>query len=306
VAGVLRADLALLAVAAVWGATFVMVKDALAFAGPFAFLTLRFWLATLLLAPLLAWAPRRAALTQPGLLRAGAVLGLLLCGGYGFQTAGLQFTTPARAAFITGLSVVIVPLLTALVLRKRVGMGVWLGVGLATVGLALLSLGPEVLNGGSLIQASTLLGDLLVLGCAFVFGGHVFLAGEYAPRLDVLTLTWVQLAVAALLATCMTLAIERPALEQLTPMLPAAAFTGLFATVVAFTIQLRAQRFTSATHTALIFSTEPVFGALFAFVLAGEVLAPAAILGCGLILAGMLLAQLADALTWEKPPMQGG
>jgi drug/metabolite transporter (DMT)-like permease len=301
----LRADLALLAVAAVWGATFVMVKDALAYAGPFAFLTLRFVLATLLLAPVLAWAPRRAALCDPRLVRSGVVLGLLLCAGYGFQTAGLQFTTPARAAFITGLSVVIVPLLTAAVLRKRVGAGVWLGVGLATFGLALLSLGPEVLVGGSLIQTTTLIGDLLVLGCALVFGGHVFLAGEYAPRLDVLTLTWVQLGVAAVLATLTTLAIERPAPQQLTPMLPAAGFTGLFATVVAFTIQLRAQRFTSATHTALIFSTEPVFGALFAFVLAGEVLAAAAIVGCALILAGMLVAQLADAWAW-KTPTQGG
>lgn len=290
----LRADLALLMVAAVWGATFVMVKDALAFAGPFAFLTLRFWLATLLLAPLLAWPARRAALSEPRLVRAGAVLGLLLCAGYGFQTAGLQFTTPARAAFITGLSVVIVPLLTAGVLRKRIAAGVWLGVALATLGLALLSLGPEVLVGGALIQSSTLLGDLLVLGCAFVFGGHVFMAGEYAPRLDVLTLTWVQLGVAALLATCFTLGLEHPRLEQLGPALPAAAFTGVFATVVAFTIQLRAQRFTPATHTALIFSTEPVFGALFAYLLAGEVLAPAAILGCGLILAGMLVAQLTD------------
>jgi drug/metabolite transporter (DMT)-like permease len=122
----------------------------------------------------------------------------------------------------------------------------------------------------------------------------VFLAGEYAPRLDVLPLTWVQLAVAAGLACLATLALEHPRLEQVGPILPAAAFTGIFATVVAFTIQLRAQRFTSATHTALIFSTEPVFGALFAYLLAGEVLAPAAIVGCGLILAGMLVAQLAD------------
>jgi drug/metabolite transporter (DMT)-like permease len=298
----LRADLALLGVAAVWGATFVMVKDALTFAGPFAFLTLRFSLATLLLAPVLAWAPRRAALCDAVLVRAGGVLGLLLCAGYGFQTAGLQFTTPARAAFITGLSVVVVPLLTAGVLRRHVAPSVWLGVALATLGLALLALGPEVFfrpAGASLVEPRTLLGDVLVLGCAFVFGGHVFLAGEYAPRLDVLSLTWVQLGVAAGLAACGTLAIEHPRLDQVGPILPAAAFTGIFATVVAFTIQLRAQRFTSATHTALIFSTEPVFGAAFAYLLAGEVLAPPAIVGCVLILAGMLVAQLAEI--WKTP-----
>ena len=289
----LRADLALLLVAAVWGATFVMVKDALAFAGPFVFLALRFSLATLLLAPLLAWARRRASLDL-SLVRAGGVLGCLLCAGYALQTTGLQFTTPARAAFITGLSVVVVPLLTAGVLRKRVAPGAWLGVGLATLGLALLSLGEDLLAGGSMVAAGTLVGDLLVLGCAFVFGAHVFLAGEYAPRLDVLTLTLVQFGVAAVVAASLTLGIEHPRLEQLGPVLPAAAFTGVFATLMAFTIQLRAQRFTSATHTALIFSTEPVFGAGFAYLLAGEVLAPVAVLGCALILAGMLVAQLAE------------
>lgn len=289
----MRADLALLGVAAVWGATFVMVKDALAYAGPFAFLAVRFGLAAVLLAPLLLWGQHRLALRRP-LVQAGAVLGLLLCGGYGFQTAGLQFTTPARAAFITGLSVVVVPLLTAVVLRRQVAAGVWLGVGLATVGLALLSMGPEVLNGRALLDSATLLGDVLVLGCALVFGGHVFLAGEYAPRFDVMTLTLVQLAVAAVAAGVLAVGLEHPRLDQLGPILPAAAFTGVFATVLAFTIQLRAQRFTSATHTALIFSTEPVFGAIFAYLLVGEVLAPAAIFGCGLILAGMLVAQLAE------------
>jgi NhaP-type Na+/H+ and K+/H+ antiporter len=108
-----------------------------------------------LLAPLLAWAPRRAALLEPGLVRSGAVLGVLLCAGYGFQTAGLQFTTPARAAFITGLSVVIVPLLSTLVLRRGgLPAGVWLGVALATLGLALLAFGlAEATYGNGLIAA---------------------------------------------------------------------------------------------------------------------------------------------------------
>src|SRR5919197_4995336 len=165
----LRADLALLGVAAVWGATFVLVRDALTFAGPFTFLAVRFGLATVLLAPLLLRAGRRAAL-DGRLARAGAVLGTLLCAGYGFQTAGLQFTTPARAAFITGLSVVVVPLLAAVGLGRPVARGIWLGVALATVGLALLSLGPELASGrGRVVDPHTLVGDVLVLGCAFVF-----------------------------------------------------------------------------------------------------------------------------------------
>jgi drug/metabolite transporter (DMT)-like permease len=277
-----------------------MVKDALSFAGPFAFLSMRFALATVLLAPALLWARQRAAVDGP-LARAGGVLGALLCAGYGFQTAGLQLTTPARAAFITGLSVVVVPMLTGLALHRPVARGVWVGVCLATAGLALLSLGPELLAGhGRLVDPQTLIGDLLVLGCAFVFGGHVFMAGEYAPRFEAFSLTTIQLAVATALATLVAAGFEQPRLDQLGPILPAAAFTGVFATVLAFTIQLRAQRFTSATHTALVFATEPVFGALFAYLLAGEVLAPPAVVGCLLILAGMLVAQFGETKAVQR------
>jgi drug/metabolite transporter (DMT)-like permease len=272
-----------------------MVKDALAFAGPFSFLAVRFALASLVMLPLV-FSPRARArgLLTASLWRSGAVLGLLLCAGYGFQTAGLQFTTPARAAFITGLSVVIVPLLTSLVLRRgRLPTGVWLGVALAALGLALLAFGPTGQDLRALV-AGTGPGDLLVLGCAVAFAAHIVAVGELAPRHPVLGLTWTQLLVAALLAAGLAAAGERPRLDQLVAILPAAAFTGVFATVLAFAIQLRAQRLTSPTHTALIFSTEPVFGALFAFLLVGELFTAPALLGCGCILAGMLLAQLAD------------
>jgi drug/metabolite transporter (DMT)-like permease len=296
----LRADLALLGVAAVWGGTFVMVKDALAFAGPFTFLALRFTIATLVLAPLVLGvalrrrqAPPLPDPRRPGLVTAGALLGALLVAGYGFQTAGLRFTGAGRAAFITGLSVVLVPLMAALVLRRRVARGVWVGVALATLGLALLTAPPFPLGEGRL-DAAPNLGDLLVLGCAVVFAAHIVVVGEVAPRFDVLGLTLAQLATAALGGWLLALPFERPTPDQLAPILPAAAFTGVFATVVAFGVQVYAQRFTTPTHTALIFSMEPVFGALFAFLVAGEVLAPPALLGCALILAGMVVAQLAE------------
>jgi drug/metabolite transporter (DMT)-like permease len=292
---------ALLAVAAVWGATFVMVKDALVFAGPFAFVAVRFTLATLLMAPLLL-AERRRGARNGCVFGAGLVAGVALFAGYGFQTAGLQFTTPARAAFLTGLSVVIVPLLTAWVLRQPVPRGGWVGVALAVVGLALLSLGPDLLAvlrparaaRPLLLAAETAWGDLLVLACALAFAAHIVLVGRFAPRYGTLPLTAAQLFAAALLGIVFAAAFEQPAAWQLGAILPAAAFTGVFATVLAFTIQVRAQRFTTPTHTALIFSTEPVFGALFAYLLAGEVLAPPALAGCLLILAGMVVAQLAE------------
>ncbi len=288
-----RADLALLGVAAVWGATFVMVKDALGSVGPFTFLGLRFTLATLLLAPLLLSGRRQAAWRRP-VVAAGLLAGFALFAGYAFQTVGLQFTTPARAAFITGLSVVIVPLLAALGFGRRVPGGAWAGVALAAAGLALLSLGPDLLAGGPPFAAETALGDLVVLGCAGAFAVHLVLVGHFSPRHGTVALTLAQLFVAALLSLAFAAVLERPEPRQVWPALPAAAFTGVFATVFAFTVQVRAQRFTTPTHTALIFSTEPVFGALFAYLLVGEVLSTLALIGCVLILAGMALAQLRE------------
>ena len=276
----LSADLSLLVVTAIWGATFVMVKGAVAQAGPLTFVGVRFVLAALGLAPLLF--ARRGQLS-PGALASGASIGLLLFAGYAFQTAGLQFTSASKAGFITGLSVVLVPLLSALVLRQPPSWPSVAGVGLATSGLALLSLQDDV---------SLQTGDLLVLGCALSFALHILLVGRAAPRFDVLSLTGVQVLVAALLSGAGALAFEAPTVGQVEAILPAALFTGLFATVLAFYVQTHAQRFTSATHTALIFTMEPVFAGLFGYLLAGERLGLRGIVGCGLILAGMVVAQV--------------
>lgn len=276
----LRADLGLLAVATIWGATFVMVKDALREAGPLTFLAVRFSLATLAFVPLLA--RRRQALSWRVAASGGAV-GLLLFGGYAFQTAGLQFTSASKAGFITGLSVVFVPILSAAVLGRPPDWLTLVGVGLATVGLGLLSLGDNL---------ALDVGDLLVLACAVCFALHIIAVGHFAPRLDVLGLTAAQILAAAFLNTAGAWLFESPRIAQMVTILPAALFTGLFATVVAFYLQVHAQRFTTPTHTALIFSMEPVFAALFGYLLAGERLDSRGLVGCGLILIGMLGAQV--------------
>ena len=288
-----RADLALLAVTVVWGTTFVMVKDALAAAGPFTFLAVRFTLAALVMAPLLVAGQQRRAWSGR-LTVAGAAVGVALFAGYAFQTVGLQFTTPARAAFITGISVVLVPLISAAVLRRSVGRGAWIGVALAACGLASLSLGPDLLAGAPLFQGATAAGDLIVFGCALAFAAHIVLVGEISPRHGTMVLTLAQIATAAVLGALFAAVVEHPTGAQVLAILPPAAFTGVVATVLAFTVQVRAQRFTTATHTALIFSAEPVFGALSAYLLIGETLSPLALAGCGLILAGMLVAQLGE------------
>jgi drug/metabolite transporter (DMT)-like permease len=285
-AAIWPADLLLLFVAAIWGGTFVMVQDAVAVYPVFAFLALRFSLASLVFLPILA--RRRHATSQkpsPGRvsrLLPGLLIGSMLFAGYAFQTYGLRWTTPAKAGFITGLSVVMVPLGSAFFLRQRPSRAAWGGVGLATVGLALLTLNQDL---------RVARGDLLVLGCAIAFAVHVLLVGHFAPRLSPLNLAAGQIITVAVLAGGLGLLVGEGIPRPTGPVWFAAIFTGLLATALAFGAQTLAQRFTSPTHTALIFATEPAFAALFSFLLIGEQLTPRALLGCGLILAGMITAE---------------
>lgn len=289
----LGADLGLLLVTAIWGATFVMVKEAVSEFPVFAFLTIRFSLALASLLPLLLWRQLRQS---PSLSRfsvsrstgiAGVVIGLALFSGYAFQTFGLRLTTPAKAGFITGLSVVMVPIFAALILRRAPRRSSIAGVVLATVGMTLMTL-----QG----QLSILLGDLIILACAVSFAIHILAVGHYSPRMDTLSLVILQIATVAVLSLIASLIIEGP-----WPAIPAyvweaAAFTGVAATTLAFGVQTIAQRFTTPTHTALIFTMEPVWAGLFSYWLIGEILGPRALAGGALILAGMLIAELAPAL----------
>ncbi len=302
----LNADLALLLVTLIWGATFVMVKNAVSAFPVFSFMAIRFTLAAAVLLPLTIWRRRQLATTNPtgpfagrrllswGRLRRLALPSLLIGGalfaGYTFQTWGLTLTTPAKAGFITGLSVVIVPLAAALFLRQAPSRNAWIGVALATAGLASLSLTADLH-----IEP----GDLLVLGCAFSFAAHILLTGHFAPRHDPLALTLGQIVTVAILSLAAALLFDMPTagppalVDRLDArVLGAAAFTGLLATAAAFGIQTVAQRFTTATHTALIFAAEPVFAGLFSFWLIGELLGPRQVIGCGLILAGMMVAEM--------------
>lgn len=290
------ADGALLVVTAIWGLTFVMVRDAVHAYPVFAFLATRFALALVGLLPILVWRRHHLRPTPRGprparQLAAGVLIGLALFAGYAFQTMGLLYTTPAKAGFITGLSVVIVPVLGVIFLRERLNPAVVAGVAVALAGLSLLSLS------GVRSLAAINPGDLLVLACAVSFAGQIVLVGRFAPRMNALLLTTAQIATVAVLAAVIALVWERPPIwpPRGQPLF-AALFTGLLATALAFGVQTAAQRFTTATHAALIFATEPVFAALGSYLLIGEVLSLPEWLGCGLILAGMLLAELGPGL----------
>lgn len=276
----LWADLLLLLVTLIWGSTFVMVKDATASYPIFPFLTLRFGLATLALT-LIGWR-RLPSLGWKG-VGAGILIGLFLFSGYALQTFGLRYTSASKAGFITGLSVVIVPVLSTLLLRRRPAFGALVGVCLATVGLALLTLDHD---------RSVALGDLLVLGCAFSFALHIVAVSAFAPRMDPLALTIVQVATVTLASGIITLFTDHPWPQPVLETWFAAGFTGVLATAVAFFVQTAMQRFTTPTHTALIFAGEPVFAALFGVLLAGEVITARGLAGGVLIIAGTVASEI--------------
>jgi drug/metabolite transporter (DMT)-like permease len=276
--GAYRWELAMVAVTAVWGSTFVLVRDAVAQIPPFAFIAYRFLAAALLLAAL---RPRLAAVGSPE-LAAGAAAGLALFAGYGLQTVGLQYTTASNAGFITGLSVVLTPLLAGLVLRQPPGRWPVAGVVLAAAGLGLLSLQALEVRRG----------DALVLGCAVAFATHILLLGRYAPRLSTYRLAIVQLATAGLAGLAWAGVAGDLVVPGSAEVWVALAITSVAASAAAFLIQTRAQREVSPTRTAVIFTMEPVFAGLFGFLLAGERLSARGWLGAALILAGMLVAEL--------------
>ena len=273
------ADLSLLLVALIWGATFVMVKEAVSQIGVFTFLTLRFLFAASVLA-LIFWPRLRAS--WPREFLAGALVGLFLFGGYTLQTIGLKYTSVSKTGFITGLSVVIVPLLSTLLLRQKPNLNALVGVLLATTGLGLLTL-----RGLSMAQ-----GDLWVLGGAVAFALQIVALGCFAPQMKAGSLATIQVATVALLSAPLAWAREGLPPPMTDQAWFAIFFTGIMATSLAFLAQSKAQRFTSPTHTALIFATEPVFAAIFGYLLLQERLGWRGLLGCALILAGMAVGEI--------------
>ncbi len=306
----LVANVAMLGLAAVWGATFFMVKDATHDFPVLAFLALRFALTALLMLPL---AIRLGRLPRKAELRWGLIAGLLLCAGYIFQTFSLRLIDSGRTGFITGLYVVMVPFLALMLLRHKLTRRVLIGTVCALIGLTLLSYAP----GGSL------LGDGLAFLCALSYALQI-LAVEKFPRdadwrimsvlqtgtVAVICLTLMPLL--ALIRGCETIlcSAAQPFADPLPTLLPifvltTALFTGIAASGVGLSIQTWAQKILPPSDTALIFAMEAPFSALFGAVFKGEVLTFSALVGCSLILSGMLITSSAQNAQPEPPLATG-
>ncbi len=285
--GRLQADGALALITAFWGITFVVVKGALGHGDPFSFLALRFGIGALALTAI-----ARRDMLAPQTLRRGLMLGVFLFLGFALQTVGLVSTTPSRSAFITGLYVVFVPVLGLALFRKVPRLSSWVGVVLAALGLRYLT-GAEVDAGQGLSR-----GDWLTLGCAVAYAFHIQLTERYAPKSGVVALVAVQLWVVSVLSVlCLPFAGAR--VEWVPSFLGAAAFCGLLASAVAICVQTWAQARTTAVRVALICSMEPVFAAVYSVALGYETLGPREWVGGGLIIAGVLVAELGAHL-WGR------
>lgn len=280
-------DSALGLVALIWGTTFVLVKQALADISTLLFLTLRFAVATLALSLLLNKG-LRSDFAQPLLrkrsIRAGVLAGVFLSGGYLFQTFGLKYTTPAKAGFLTGLYIPLVPLFGAIVYKKTPNASELVGVVSAFAGMALMTVQRNLGGIGA--------GDVLVMICAVAYAFHILVLGRFAADSSVAIMSVVQIATAALLGAATCGWAEPAHVTWTPPVVLALVITSLFATALAFSIQTWAQQYSSPTRTALIFALEPVFAWATSYVVADEVLSGRAMLGAALIMAGIVMVEL--------------
>jgi drug/metabolite transporter (DMT)-like permease len=277
-----HADLLLITAAAVWGVSFVVVKEALTAASPLLFLAARFSLATLVLAPL---ARLRTGFSRAE-LRAGAVLTLLLASGFATQAYGLQYTTPARSAFIVAMSSVLAPFFALVLLRHRTGWMVVVALLVAGVGIYFLT-APDA---GGLNR-----GDLWTLITSVVFGGHIVAVSEFSRRFDAQRLVWLQLPGTAIATLIAALLLEHLRFDWSPGLVAALLFLSIMSTVVALVWQFKAQREMSSARASLIFCFEPVFAALTSWFFWGEKFSVSQGIGAGLILGGMVLAVIGEA-----------
>lgn len=281
----MRADLLLLLTAAIWGFAFVAQRLGNAHMGPFTFNAIRFSLGSLALLPLLLWQRKRETRKPKPSFRKtilpAFLTGLALFVGATLQQVGLLGTTAGKAGFITGLYVILVPLV-ALTWGKRTHWGHWVGAVLAVIGLYLLSVG----RGFSVSSH-----DLIVLVGAFVWAGHVHLINRYSGRIGPIRLSIIQFAVCGLFSALVAVLTESIDLAGITAGIWPILYGGLFSVGLAYTLQVVAQRTADPSHAAVILSLEGAFAALGGWLVLNESLPLRGLLGCVLMLTGTLVSQ---------------
>ncbi len=281
----IHADLILLLVAAIWGFAFVAQRLGMDHLGPFGFNGSRFLLGAVSLLPLLFIFRAKPGSTDTGpMLKGSIAAGICLFLGASLQQAGLLYTSAGNAGFITGLYIIIVPVL-GLLIGQATRINTWLGGLLAVTGLYYLSVGDDF---------SINTGDMLVLASALFWALHVIIIGKLASQLDNLRLAIIQFFICALLSLLVAAVFEQNllTLENILAAWQPIAYAGLLSVGVAYTLQVVAQRDAPASHAAIIMSLEAVFAVIGGWWLLAEEFSPRALIGCSLMLAGMILSQI--------------
>ncbi|HHT09602.1 MAG: DMT family transporter [Atribacter sp.] len=287
----LIADFSLAGVCLVWGGTFVMMKNILSREAPLNVLFWRFTIATLFLLLIL---PQR--LPDKNTFKYGLILGTALFGGYLFQTFGLVYTTPARSAFITGLSVILVPFFSFAFLRTKLKKETMIGVAMALVGLAFLTFNPT-----EFIKKGQIFGDLLTLVGAAAYGLQIVLVEKFSQKSQALPLVIVEMGTVAFLSFLLAISFRSLRLPAQWIDVGQFIFLGTAATGLAFAIQKVAQKHTTAIHVGIIFVLEPVFAAVVSYFLWQEKFTPRTLAGCFFIVAGILFSEISSRLFNHSP-----
>ena len=284
------ADLLLLSVTIFWGSTFIIVKKAIEEMPTFAFLSIRFWIASILL--ILMFFPKLKNIDRK-LLRDGAILGVVLFLAYAFQTVALKYSPATIVGFLTGLNVIFTPILSAFLLKKIPRIYSQIGAVLSFIGVMLMSFNKN-------LTIST--GEILTIICAVFVAIQIILTDKYSRKHDTYLLTVVEITTMSILSTAVSLFSEPYLIPKHWSLYLIASFivTSVFATVYAFVIQNTAQKYTTPTKTAIIFIMEPVFSAIFSYLIGKEALSERVYLGGAIMFLGLFVSEVGPLIRFKK------
>lgn len=275
-----KADLSLLFITIIWGSTFVLIKNALESLSTYNFLALRFGIA-FIISSIVFWKNIKNVNIQ--ILKYGSLIGIIFFFGFAMQTMGLLYTSASKSGFISAFCIIIVPIIESLISKKTPEKENIIGILFAIIGIAFLTLNSTL---------SLNMGDLYTLLSTFAYAFQIIAIGYYSKKVDPISLAIIQIGIMAILSIIFTFSFESPILPTNSKAWTSVLITGILATSVAFIIQNIMQKYTSSTHAALIFTSEPVFAAIFAYLLLGEIISKKGIVGCILIITGMIISEI--------------
>jgi drug/metabolite transporter (DMT)-like permease len=276
----LRADLMLLMITVFWGASYILTKLALDVLQPFNLTALRFIIGFIAAAAVFYKNVIRADMKT---IKYSLILAIILLGVFVTMTYGLQYTTASNSGFLVSLTVVFIPIISAVFLKQKIEKKVLLGVCIAPIGIALLTLSSQLTVNS---------GDILCIICAVLFAAHVVVTGVYTQRVDSIALGVLQLGFVGLFSLVVAMFTETVILPDTAVSWASILSLSILCTAVGYIVQTTAQQYTSAAHTGLILALEPVFSAIFAYLVLGELLSLKGYIGASILLLSVLIAEV--------------